>query len=411
MPTLNDLDLPYLDFDSDEFAADPFACYARARRQSWLAWTPLGLWVLGHRQVQTLLHDRRLGQNLMPQVLEVQGETDGPFAERELQTLVALDGADHRRLRKLVAPAFTPATVDRLRPLMRVLIGEAAGAVETAGRCEFVSRVARPYPIPVISALVGAPREDWDAIGSWAEDAMKIFQFDLASDRQVITAAHEAFDHYIAGLAEQRRWEPGEDLVSSLLAAEADGDRLSIRELSMLVEAVLTGGSDTTRNQLALAVWALAQHPGQWELLAERPELAGQAVQESLRWFSPIGVVLRRADVDIELDGVTVPAGTPLGLSLDAAGRDPDVHPEPDRFDITRTGEAPVLSFGSGAHYCLGASLARAELEEALIVLTSRWSELRLDGPVVWRPVVSVYGPSELPVAFTARSGLHVAQR
>lgn len=410
MPTIHDLDLPYLDFDSEEYAADPFACYARARERSWLAWTPLGLWVLGHRQVQILLSDRRLRENLVQQVLEVQGETVGGFAERELQTLVALDGADHRRLRKLVAPVFTPASVDRLRPLMRVLIGEQCEAVEEARRCEFVSQVARPYPIPVICALVGAPRGDWDAIGSWAEDALKIYQFDLANDREVVGAAHEKFDRYIADLAEQRRRHPREDLVSSLLAAEADGDRLTIQEVSMLVEALLTGGSDTTRNQLALAVWAFAQHPGQWELLAERPELARQAVDESLRWLSPVGVVMRRADDDVDLDGVTIPAGTPLGLALDAASRDPAVYPDPDRFDITRS-EAPVLSFGRGVHYCLGASLARAELEEALLVLTARWSDLRLDGPVSWRPIVGIYGPSELPVAFTVRGRVGLGHR
>jgi cytochrome P450 len=411
MPTIHDLDLPFLDVFSDEFAADRHGTYARIRECSPLAMTPMGVAVLGHAQVHALLRDQRLRQHALQNVLEMQGESVGPFAERELGTLIALDGADHLRLRKLVAPAFTPSAVNRLRPLMRVLVGERADAVGAAGRCEFVEDVARPYPIPVICALAGAPREDWDAIGSWAEDVLRVFNFDLANDRDAITAAHEAFDRYVGALAEHRRHQPGDDLLSALLAVEEDGDRLSTDELVRLVEAILVGGSDTTRNQLALAAWTFAQHPEQWELLAEQPDLARAAVDESVRWSAPTATVVRRANEDVDLAGVTIPAGSTVVLVTEAANRDPAVHPDPDRFDITRTAEAPVLSFGSGPHYCLGASLARAELEEALTVLSRRWTDLRLDGPVSWRPLPGIQGPTELPVAFAVRSNAVIPER
>jgi cytochrome P450 len=167
----------------------------------------------------------------------------------------------------------------------------------------------------------------------------------------------------------------------------------------MLVENLLVGGTDTTRHQLGLAVWALARHPDQWELLAADPSLVPQAVEESLRWEATVDGVLRQCVEDVELDGLTFPPGTVLMLGTQAANRDPAAHGCPHAFDVTRQRREPVLAFGAGAHHCPGASLARAELEEAVAVLVERWTDVELAGPVPWRPGSGLIGPAELPVA------------
>lgn len=405
MSTIHEVDLPFVDLFAPDFVETFHDHNAEARARSPIVMTALGPTVLTERHVRGLLRDPRLRQHAIQQSLEAQGEPlDGEFARRELRTLISLDGADHSRLRRLVAPVFSPAAADRLRPVMREIIGELAESVDERGRCDAVTEIARPYPIPVICALVGAPRADWDDIGTWAADILRIFDYSLATDRDRITAAHDAFEAYIARLLDERSDEPGDDLVSMLLAAEADGDRLTHDELTMIVEASLVGGSDTTRHQLALAIWAFAQHPDQWEDLAADPTLVPAAVGESLRWYSTAGVTVRLAIEDVDVDGIVIPAGTSVLLSMEAANRDPAVHHEPDRFDIHRSGEATTLAFGGGPHHCLGAALARAELEEALAALSSRWTDLRLDGPISWTPGLGLLSLATLPIAFDRRT-------
>jgi cytochrome P450 len=171
----------------------------------------------------------------------------------------------------------------------------------------------------------------------------------------------------------------------------------------MLVSAILTAGTDTTRNQLAATVQVFCDHPDQWASLAEHPELAPKAVDEVMRHTPIVFRTVRKAIEDVELGGVLIPAGTLTGANTAAANRDPAVYEHPDRFDITRDGPAPMLTFGGGIHYCLGAHLAKAELAEALIVMTRRMSNIRLAGPAPWKPVLGISGPTALPVEFDAR--------
>ena len=184
-----------------------------------------------------------------------------------------------RSLRRLVAPAFTPRSADRLRPYMREVINDLVDRVATTGRCEFVTDICEPYPIPIICELLGAPKDDWRLFSRWATDLLRIFNFNLGEDYKLVMQASKELDAYSTTMIEERRTKPADDLLTGLIAAEEAGDRLTHDELLSMVNAVIVGGTDTTRNQLACCVALLAAHPDQWRLLADEPELAPRAVE------------------------------------------------------------------------------------------------------------------------------------
>jgi cytochrome P450 len=326
-----------------------------------------------------------------------------PFKARRRRSILALEGAEHQRLRQLATPAFTPKATDRLRPFMREVVGGLVDAVAPTGRCELVEDVCEPYPIHVICELLGAPQQDWRLFSAWASDIFRMFNGHLGDDYPVIEAAMGSLDAYVRDLVEQRRQRPGDDLHTRLIAAEEQGDRLSTDELVAMAEAVLMAGTDTTRNQLACAVALFAEHPDQWALLASAPALATQAVEEAMRHLGAVRSTARIALEDVDYRDVTFPAGTLIVTSLSAANLDPELWEAPGRFDITRPASArPQMTFGSGIHHCLGASLARAELLEALPLLARRLPDLQLDGPIEWKPpTTGIWGPQRLPLRFT----------
>ena len=355
--------------------------------------------MLSYELVHTVLRDPRF---CTPKGLSLaaQGITSGPLWDRTVNGLLSLDGAEHQRLRRLVSKAFTPRAAARLRTTIIEVISELVEPVISKGSCDVVADIARRYPIPIICALLGAPREDWQLFSDWADDIFKIFNWNVVNDTPVIMHAAEQLDRYIDDMVAHRRHTLTDDLLSDLIRAEDDGDRLTHEELRMLAGAMLMAGTDTTRNQLAAAVQVLCDHPRQWALLAEHPELAPNAVEELLRHSPIVFSTIRKAVEDVELGGVTIPAGTLVIVCTAAANRDPAVYDHPDRLDITRDGPPPMLTFGGGVHYCLGANLARLELAEALTVMTRRMPNPRRAGPAPWKPIVGITGPTSLPIEF-----------
>jgi len=266
---------------------------------------------------------------------------------------------------------------------------------------ELVADVCDPYPIPIVCRLLGAPEEDWKLFSRWAADLLRIFNFNFTEDLPIIAAAQDEVGAYVREMVERRRKEPADDLLTDLIAAEESGDRLSTEELESMAIAVLIAGTDTTRNQLGCSVALFLEHPDQWALLVERPELAPRAVEESMRYLGAISGTARFASEDVEFKGVRFPKDTAVSTSFIAANRDERVFTDPTVLDITRESTAPHLTFGSGIHFCLGAWLARAELQEALPILAGRLPDLRLDGPVEWKPnTVGIWGPARLPLQF-----------
>jgi len=398
---VHELDLPEVDsFDLDRHEARKVL--EAARDQHWLARTPLGYIVTRHADVTAILGDRRFHSalSLLPQM---SGVTDADLSDRQQRSILAMEGDEHQRLRRLVAPAFTPRSADRLRPVMRRVIGGLVDPLLPTGRCELVADVCEPYPIPIICELLGAPAEDWKLFSGWATDIFRIFNNDIANDLVRIKAAMAELDAYVRAMIDERRSKPADDLLSELIAAEEAGDRLSTDELVMMCEAVLMAGTDTTRNQLACSVALLAPQPDQWRRLAEHPDLAKPAVEETMRHLGAVGGTARFASEDIEYRDVVFPTGTLVAISLATANVDPTVWDDPHRLDIERPpAGAPQMTLGWGLHHCLGAALARAELQEALPLLARSMPDIELDGAIEWKAAnIGIWGPAKLPLRFT----------
>jgi cytochrome P450 len=384
-------------------AFDPDAPAVQAAREAgWYARTPLGYAVLRHAEVAALLRDRRLRQGGM-ESLAAQGIREGLLAEWMRTSLLTLEGEPHARLRRLISQAFTPRAVDRLRPTMRAVAHELLDAFAAAGACEFMAAFADPYPARVIAALLGIPQERFPQFQGWATDLGLLFGYTLARDRARIEAALLGLAACVDDLLAARRAAPGPDLLSALIAAEEAGDRLSDAELRALVTGLVFAGQDTTRNQLGCALTLFLAHPEQWARLAAEPALAPRAVEEVMRVRPTVPSIWRVAAEDFDFQGLRIPAGTFLSLFVATANTDPRVFGS-GRFDITL--ERPAqLTFGGGIHACLGAALARAELEEALPLLAARLRDLVPAGDVRWRPAMGIRGPLALPLRFRPPGG------
>jgi hypothetical protein len=288
---------------------------------------------------------------------------------------------------------------------MRSLTNHLVDRFARSGRCEFMADFADGYPIQMICELLGVPKEDHERFGRWANGLTWVLSFELMNRMPEIQAAFEGLADYLEGFIEERRRAPKDDLVTRLIEAEDGGDRLSPLELRSMIGSLLFAGYDTTRNQLGIALSLFAGHPEQWRLLGDRPELAAAAVEEVLRFLGTVAVAPRIAREELVVGEYRIPAGTLLTLSTAAANHDTAAHDVPGRFDITATRGEPPLTFGGGPHYCLGANLARAEMQEALAILARRLRDVRIDGEVAWRPRTGIFGPTTLPLRFDAAPG------
>jgi cytochrome P450 len=402
-PTANvfEIALPAIAYHESRDPGEVHRLIRRARRQSPIALGPYGPEVLTYDLVRTVLRDSRF---VMPQGigLVVQGITSGPVWDKVCKLLISLNGAEHLRLRRLLSRAFTPRAAARMRSACTAVITELVDQHTAAGRCDMVADIAQPYPVRIICALLGAPRQDWRLFSTWAGDISKAFGVHVAEEESAILRGWGQLDAYVEDLIERRRRSLSDDLVSELIRAEEDGDRLTHEELVNLVAILLNAGTDTTRNQLAAAVQVLCEHPEQWALLAEHPELAPRAVDELIRHSPIVYTALRVATEDVVLGDVLIPAGTYVIANTASGNRDETVFDDPDRLDITREGAPGMMTFGGGAHYCLGAHLARVELVEALRLITRRLPNSRRTGPAPWKLPTELSGPTTLPIEFDA---------
>jgi cytochrome P450 len=288
--------------------------------------------------------------------------------------------------------------MERMVPGFRQLAGELVDAFARRGRCEFVAEFAEPYSARVLCRLVGLDEGRWRDLSHWSTDIGLAFGVTIAKDQGRIEAGLANMYGLADELIAERRAAPGEDVISALVAAHDGAATLSHEELRAMITLIVFGGMDTTKNQLGLALQLFMQHPDQWELLAARPELAANAVEELIRWNPTVVWTTRRATEDIVLDGLEIPAGTTLHLLSPPANTDPlAVGDEP--FDITLERRAH-FGFGGGAHHCLGHWLARVDMREALPILARRIRRPQLERPAVLRPISGVTGPVELPIVF-----------
>jgi cytochrome P450 len=389
---------PFLDWFDPEVQADPEPVWADLRARSAVARTPLGATVLRRQDVHRLLADPRL-VSAIPFLVRLQGVGDGWLQQMLGASVIALDGPDHTRLRRLVARSFTPRAADQHRPVMRGITNDLVDGFVHEGHCEFVGDFADHYPVQVICEVLGVPRRDYHLFARWGDALTYVLSLELGAHLADIEQAAADLAGYVDALVEDRRRSPGEDLVSSLVEASEDGDRLSPIELQVMISGLLFAGYDTTRNQLGHALVMFCRHPDQWARLADEPDLAPQAVTEVMRLAGAVTGVPRIAKEAMEIDGWEVPAGTMVFLSAASANRDASAYDDALVFDITKE-RAPNLTFGGGPHYCLGANLARAEMEEALRILPRRLRGIRLDSEPTWRTGTGISGPSTVQLGF-----------
>ncbi|MCV7302975.1 cytochrome P450 [Mycobacterium barrassiae] len=400
-PSVFDAALPTFSYDLAASPHDILEDVRRAQARAPIAIGPFGPEILSYELSREMLRDNRF--RLPPGItLASQGITSGPLFDKMANSLLGLEGAPHVRLRKLVSKAFTPRATARLQDTIHEVVNGLIDQVVDVGRCDVVTDIARPYPTPIMCALLGAPSEDWQLFADWTEEVFKAlnFQPDVNFDESAIMRAWGELDAYVDDMVAARRNHLTDDLLSELIRAESDGDRLNLDELRMLVAGFLMAGTDTTRNQLAASVQVLCEHPDQWTTLRDHPELAMQAVEESMRHSPAASIVPRAATENVEFAGYLFPAGTFILVNTFAANRDPAIYRDAERFDITRKDVPPILTFGGGAHYCLGANLARRELAEALVVLTRRLAAPRRVGAAPWKSLLGMTGPVTLPIEF-----------
>lgn len=403
-PNIFDAGLPPLEYDVSESPHEVCDRVRAAQRLGPIAIGPIGPEVLSYELARGILRDARF---VIPPGLHLaaQGVTSGPLWDRVVGSIICAEGAEHHRLRSLVSRAFTPRAIARLHDTIDEVLNELIDGVAPAGHCDVVTDIARHYPIPIICALIGAPRGDWAQFEEWAEAIFKMVNFsvNLIEEMPAVLRGWAELDAYVDDMIAERRQHLTEDLLSNLIRAEDDGDRLSADELRMTVAGLLLAGTDTTRNQLAASLQVLLDHPEQWTMLRERPELAMPAVEESMRHSPAVCTTVRTVHEDVEFGGFTFPAGAFIFVNSFAANRDPNVYQDPDRFDITRAEAPAILTFGGGVHYCLGANLARMELAEGLKILARRMPDARRVGPAPWKPMMGMSGPTSLTVEFGGR--------
>lgn len=396
---VTELDLPEFDPADPTLTGEVYhERLAAVREQGWLARSPIAYVVLDHEAGEFFLRAR---QTAFPgrEIADLFGITGGRMREMIDANILNLTGERHRRLRSLVAPAFTPRAAARWRPVMRDFLAQLWEQLGGAAECEFVASFAKPYPSLTIAAVLGAPLSDAPRLHEWSGLVQRQFDIKaLATEPERIEQATCELYDYVGSLLERRRREPSGDLISTLLAAEEAGDRLSGAECVNLVLNVIAGGVDTTQAQLSHGMRALAARPDQWELLGKDPGLVPQAVGEVLR-FEPITPFTARiCTSELEHRRVVFPAGTIVAVCAERGNRD---QPAGEDFDLTTQREDRLLTFGAGAHFCLGSNLARAELEEALTFLAPRLPGLHLAGPAVLGGLEGIYGVESLPLAWS----------
>ncbi|GIG61055.1 cytochrome P450 [Longispora fulva] len=319
------------------------------------------------------------------------------------ESLIAKDPPEHTRLRRLVARAFTHRRVEELRPRVADVVTELlAGLRKQPEPADLVQNFSLPLPVQVICDLLGVPATDRDRFHGWSDAVMGNWE----RDQEIMVGGLTSLSQYFAELIAEKRAHPGDDLMTGLIAARDEHDKLTEQELVTLGIGLLIGGHETTANQINMFLLTLREHPAELARLREDPSLLESGVEELMRFTqlgNSVSSMIRVTTEDVELGGVTIPAGSPVMPALGAANRDPAVFVDPDRLDVTRA-DNPHIGFGAGAHHCLGAQLARMELQEALRGLLHGLPNLRIVAPeseLVFKPTMIVRSLESLPVAWS----------
>ncbi|MDQ0960206.1 cytochrome P450 [Streptomyces sp. B4I13] len=388
------------------FVADPYPAYAELReRGRVIYYEPTGQWLVpGHADVTALLRERRLGRTYQHRFTHEEfGRTAPPAEQEPFHTLndhgmLDLEPPDHTRIRRLVSKAFTPRTVERLKPYVHRLAGELVDGLVRAGGGDLLSDVAEPLPVAVIAEMLGIPEADRGPLRPWSADICGMYELNPSQETaaRAVRASVE-FTAYLRELIAERRKEPGDDLISGLIAAHDEGDRLTEQEMISTAVLLLNAGHEATVNATVNGWWALFRNPEQLAALRADHSLVPSAVEELMRYDTPLQLFERWVLDDIEIAGVTVPRGAEIAMLFGSANHDPAVFAEPERLDLTRV-DNPHISFSAGIHYCIGAPLARIELAASMTALLERAPTLAPAAEPRRKPNFVIRGLEGLPV-------------
>ncbi|BBL72448.1 cytochrome P450 [Methylogaea oryzae] len=392
-----------MDFTSPAFIADPYPVYSQLRQAGPLHSLMPGLWLATrYRVADAILRDARFGKDYLSGVARRYGpeRSQNPVFATVNRFLLLMNPPEHTRLRALVSKAFGVKQAAELRRLTETAADRLIGDFYRDGRADLAAAFAYPLPMAVICALMGIRADDAQLFQQESQALVKVFELTPLNDADLKAAesAASTFATYFGDILASRRRRPCDGLVSLMLKAEEGQDRLTEKEIIANTTLLFMAGHETTANMIGNALLALFRHPEQLARLRDDWSLLPQAVNEALRYDSSVHLAARVALQDLDVDGVAVAKGDTVYINLGAANRDPEVFPDPDSFRIDRAATANPLSFGGGAHYCLGARLARIELETALAALLQRLPGLRLENleAPVWRATTTVRGLESL---------------
>lgn len=408
---LAELDLPEFPLPGPEIRGDAWhemmdgIIEEAADDDVWLASNPIATLVADREAGEFFLRSRSArfpGEYLY----ETFGITEGPLHDQIRHNLLNTEGDRHRRLRSLVNPSLTPKAVEKYRPAVRDYLDELWANLEGAAEFDFVEAIAKPLPAMTIARVMGAPPEDAPNLWDWSNWIQQQFDPVALADPGVLETIQVKvveFQDWIRPMVAAKRGNPGDDMITELIAAEEQGDRLTDAELENLVLNVLVGGVDTTQSQLSHIVRLLAVNPDQWQALRDDPEtLIPRAVEEGIRYEPITPFTARMLTEEVEYRDVLFPEGTPLIICAYTANRDPDVFPDPAEFDITKDPAGTrTLTFGAGIHYCAGTNLAKLELGEALSSLVERAATIELASEPTYTSPIGVYGIDSMPLRIT----------
>lgn len=387
----------------DQLLADPFGTLRRLRAEGPVAEVVDSdvVAVLRYEDARTLLADRRLHANFT-EFLRSFGVTSGPFYDWMAGSPLNREGPDHQRWRSLMLRTFTPRSVERLRPFLQQASHGLIDAFASRGECEFVGEFADALPSLGLCELIGVPAEDRGRFTGWANGIGLGFSPFVAMHIADVDAALTQLLAYAGELAAARRADPRDDLVTRIATAAA-ADGWTDDEVRGAIAGLVFAGHDTTKNQLGWMIAVLAGRADLWDALGRQSIPASEVVEEVLRYRSSVAAIGRTASEDVEAGGCRFAQGQRLMLSVWSANHDETAFPHPDEVDPAQSVDTPHLAFGHGSHHCLGAALARAELQEALCALTARIKCPALGPDAVWRPPVGLNGPTRLPLTFEPR--------
>ncbi|WP_406458229.1 cytochrome P450 [Streptomyces sp. NBC_01622] len=389
------------------FVDDPYPAYAELRDRGRVTYyEPTDQWLVPrHADVSALLRDRRLGRTYQHRFThENFGRTAPPPEHEPFHTLndhgmLDLEPPDHTRIRRLVSKAFTPRTVEQLKPYVGQLAGELVDRLVAAGGGDLLTDVAEPLPVAVIAEMLGIPESDRAPLRPWSADICGMYELSPSQDTaaKAVRASVE-FAEYLRELIAARRKEPGDDLISGLIAAHDEEDRLTEQEMISTAVLLLNAGHEATVNATVNGWWALFRNPDQLAVLRADHSLIPSAVEELMRYDTPLQLFERWVLDEIEIDGTVIPRGAEIAMLFGSANHDPDVFADPERLDLTRA-DNPHISFSAGIHYCIGAPLARIELAASMRALLERAPTLTLAADPVRKPNFVIRGLEGLSVA------------